>query len=83
MEREPGHFSRSRWLSLVPVFLVLGENFSDSSFHHIFESENFNFPFFYEKKPNRGSEMLKIKLQKILGNLLNELRNLYMNGKVI
>ena len=47
------------------------------------ESENFNFPFFYEKKPNRGSEMLKIKLQKILGNLLNELRNLYMNGTVI
>ena len=26
-----------------------GENFSDSSFHHIFEPENFRFPFFYEK----------------------------------
>ena len=25
------------------------ENFSDSSFHHIFESESFRFPFFYEK----------------------------------
>ena len=24
-------------------------NFSVSSFHHIFESENFRFPFFYEK----------------------------------
>ena len=26
-----------------------GENLSDSSFHHIFKSENFRFPFFYEK----------------------------------
>ena len=26
-----------------------GENFSDSSFHHIFESENFRLPFFYKK----------------------------------
>ena len=25
------------------------ENFTDSSLHHIFESENFSFPFFYEK----------------------------------
>ena len=25
------------------------ENFSDSSLHHIFESENFRFPFSYEK----------------------------------
>ena len=25
-----------------------GENFSDSSVHHIFESENFRFPFFFE-----------------------------------
>ena len=27
-----------------------GENFSDSSFHHIFESENFRFPFFFFMK---------------------------------
>ena len=27
--------------------------------------------------------MWKIKLQKILGNLLDELQNLYMNGTVI
>ena len=27
--------------------------------------------------------MWKIKLQKILGNLLDELRNLYMDGTVI
>ena len=26
-----------------------GKNFSDSSFHHIFESENFSFPSFYER----------------------------------
>ena len=25
------------------------ENFTDSFLHHIFESENFRFPFFYEK----------------------------------
>ena len=32
--------------------------FSDSTLHHIFESENFRFPFLYEKKkPNLGSEM--------------------------
>ena len=40
------------------------------SLHQIYESENFRFPFFYEKKPNLGSEMQKIKLQKIAGNLL-------------
>ena len=33
------------------------ENFTDSSLHHIFESKNFRFPFFYEKEPNLGSEM--------------------------
>ena len=33
--------------------------------------------------PNLGSEMWKIKIQKILGNLLDELRKLYMNGTVI
>ena len=44
------------------------ENFSDSSFHHIFDSEKFRFAFFYEKKPNLGCEMWKIKLQKIEWN---------------
>ena len=38
---------------------------------------------FYEKYPNMGSEMWKIKLQKIVGNLLDKLRKLYMNGMVI
>ena len=30
-----------------------------------------------------GSEMWKIKLQKIVGNLLDKFRKLYMNGTVI
>ena len=30
-----------------------------------------------------GSEMWKIKLQKIVGNLLGKFRKLYMNGTVI
>ena len=32
---------------------------------------------------NLGSEMRKIKVQKITGNLVDKLRNLYMNGTVI
>ena len=44
-----------------------GENFSDSSFHHIFESENFRFPFFYRQKlPNQGSEMWKYQTSENL-----------------
>ena len=40
------------------------ENFSDSSLHHIFGSENnFRFPFFYEKQPNLGREMWKTPLR--------------------
>ena len=38
---------------------------------------------FYEKYHNLGSEMRKIKLQKIVGNLLDKFRKLYMNGTVI
>ena len=38
--------------------------------HRIFETKNFRFPFYYEKKPNVRSEMWKINLQKIVGNLL-------------
>ena len=37
----------------------------------------------YGKQPDLGSEMWKIKLQKIVGNLLEKLRKLYMNGTVI
>ena len=50
-----------------------GENFSDSSIHRIFESENFRFPFPVKKKLNPGSEMQKIKLQEMVGNLLGKL----------
>ena len=38
---------------------------------------------FEKKKTNLGSELSKIKLQKIAGNLLDKLRKLYMNRTVI
>ena len=47
-----------------------GDNFSDSFFHHIFESENFRIPFYLRKIGYQGRKMWKIKLQKILENLL-------------
>ena len=56
---------------------------TDSSLYHILRSENFRFPFSYDKKPNLRSEMWKIELQKIVVNLLDKLRKLYMNGTVI
>ena len=59
------------------------ENFSDSSLHHIFESQNFRFPFFYEKQPKLESEMWKIKLHKIVGNLLDKRRKMDVDGTVI
>ena len=40
-----------------------GENCFDSSLHHLFKSENFRFTFSY----------------KIVGNLLDKLRKVYMN----
>ena len=54
------------------------DSFPDSSLHRIFDSD-----FLYEKGANTESEMGKIKLQKIVGNLLIKLRKLYMNGMVI
>ena len=41
------------------------------------------FLFLRKNKLNLGSEMRKIKLQTIVGNLLDKLRKLYMNGTVI
>ena len=41
------------------------------------------FLFLRKKKLNLVSEMGRIKLQKIVGNLLDKLRKLYMNGTVI
>ena len=58
-------------------------NFSDSPLNCIFESENFKFPFRTENGLTRSTEMQKIKLKKILGNLLDMLRKLKMNGMVI
>ena len=55
--------------------------FFQSSLHRIFESENL-----YEKQPHLGSEscqMWKIRIQKIVGNLLHKLRKLYMDGMVM
>ena len=40
----------------------------------------FQVSFFYERQHYLGSEMSKIKLQKIVGNLLDKFRKLYMNG---
>ena len=60
------------------------ENFSDSSVHHIFESEKFKFPFFTKHGLIWAVKCEKLTLQKIVGNLLREKpRELYMNGKVI
>ena len=56
------------------------KNFFESSLHHNFKSENFRFP---TKNSLLGSAMRKIKLKKILGNLLDKLRKLCMNGVVI
>ena len=39
--------------------------------------------FSHEKQLNLGSEMGKNKLQKILGDLLDTLRKLYMNETII
>ena len=54
------------------------ENFSNSSLHGIFQSENFRISLYYEKKTNLESEMQKVNLQKIVGNLLVKLRKLYI-----
>ena len=56
-------------------------NFSDCSLNHIFKSENFKFPFLYKRWPNLGSEMWKIKIQKVKGNLLEKLRKLYVHKR--
>ena len=37
----------------------------------------------YEKQADLGSEMWKIRLQKIVVNLLEKLRKLYVNGTFI
>ena len=41
-----------------------GENFSDSSFHRIFESENFRFPFSVKNSLIRGVKCKKLNFRK-------------------
>ena len=43
------------------------ENFSVSSFNHIFESENFSFPFFNEKRLTWGVNCEKLNFRKSNG----------------
>ena len=52
---------------------------------HTSESENSKFPFFFTKNslPWGVKCETQIKLHKIVGNLLDELRKLYMNRTVI
>ena len=74
---------KTRNLCSRPSLYYESENSSYSSLCHICESKNLRFPFLYEKYHNLGSEMWKIKLEKIVGNLLDNRRKLYMNGTVI
>ena len=46
----------------------------------IFESENIRFPFPTKISLTYGSKICKIKLQKIVGNILDKLWKLYLNG---
>ena len=56
----------------------------DSSLHHIFASENLKFPFILQKNSlTWGVKCENLILQKIVGNLLDKLRKLYINGTVI
>ena len=55
--------------------------FSDFSLHHIFESENFRFPFSTKKKPNMGMKWEKLNLKSyVIGK--KSFGKLYMNGTV-
>ena len=56
------------------------ENFSDSSLLHIFESEKLGFLFSTKKSLLWVVKCEKLKLQKIAGNVLDQLEKLYMNG---
>ena len=47
-----------------------------------FLNPKFLVSFFYKNQPNMGSKMREIKLQKIVENLLDKLRQLYLNGTV-
>ena len=59
------------------------ENCSDSSFHRIFESENFMFPVSAKNSLIWGVKCEKLNFRKSQGNLLDKVRKLQMNGTVI
>ena len=68
---EKESFRNYKGLGIIfPIILdaIWSEIFSDSSLRRIFESENFSFFL--------GKWNVKIKLQKIVGNLLHKLRKL-------
>ena len=68
---EKESFRNYKGLGIIfPIILdaIWREIFSDSSLRRIFESENFSFFL--------GKWNVKIKLQKIVGNLLHKLRKL-------
>ena len=56
------------------------ENFSDSYLNHTFESEHFRFLFSTKNSITWGGKSQKFTLQKIVGNLLDKFRKLYMNA---
>ena len=55
------------------------ENFSDSYLNHTFESEHFRFLFSKKNSITWGVKCQKFTLQKIVGNLLDKFRKLYVN----
>ena len=65
--------------------VLVGLEFLPGKSNHMFESENFRFPSSTKDLGKNwenyfASEMSKIKLQKIVGNLLDKFGKLYMNG---
>ena len=56
------------------------ENFSDSCLNHTFESEHFRFLFSTKNSITWGVKCQKFTLQKIVGNLLDKFRKLYINA---
>ena len=58
------------------------KNFSDSSLHYILNPKLLGF-LFTTKNSQTGGVKFEIKLKKNVGNLLDKLRKLYINGTVI
>ena len=71
-----------RILQKITLKVYESNNFSDCSFYHIFESEKFRTPFSTKNSLTWGVKFKKIKLKKIVGNLLDmyQLKN-WKNGR--